>query len=75
MQGGQSNCWAMCAKTCSISDFNCGSDHDYDDDYYYYDDDDDEDDDDDNDLPALTMAWFRKNDAAAPAAANRACDN
>ena len=35
-------------------------------------DDDDDDDDGDNDLPALTMAWFRKNDAAAPAAASSA---
>ena len=32
-------------------------------------------DDDDDDLPALTMAWFRKKDAAAPAAAKRACHN
>ena len=37
-----------------------------------YNNDDDDDDDGDNDLPALTMAWFRKNDAAAPAAASSA---
>ena len=45
---------------------------DHDSDYDDFDYNDDEYDLDDDDLPALTMAWLRKKDAAAPAAANRA---
>ena len=62
----------LLGKECQDLGGHDGHDRDHDSDYDDFDYNDDEYDLDDDDLPALTMAWLRKKDAAAPAAANRA---